>query len=369
MATDSQTKNKTEQSIPSYRSTGFKFTINKQLNYPLKDKGDHFVRFYINLDEESRMFTELKLEVLGNVDQTDQNRLRRKPVDQDTFNIVAAAGGAIKGAQTGSQIGKNFNAAQTAKGLKGFLGNAKKGLAIQAAAATITGLAGGSIAYALANEIKVNKKLKRLATQITLYSPATITNSQKTSWDNYNDSVFELMQIGALNDEEIKQMSGSGVAAAMGRIIATAASDLVQSATRTVVNPKKDLLFKGIERRDFTFDYQFVPRSAAEAEEVANIIQTFRLFSAPEVVQGTDNFLYTYPAEFDIEYIFNKDGVEEQNKYINKISSCVLESVLVNYSPNGSFQSLQNGEPVQVNMTLHFKEIETLHRDRIVKGY
>ena len=93
------------------------------------------------------------------------------------------------------------------------------------------------------------------------------------------------------------------------------------------------------------------------------------MFSLPEAIKGYNSFLYSYPAEFDIEYGFMNKGKPEQNKYLNKISSCVLQTVNLNYSPNGSFQTLEAGEPVQVNMTLQFIELETLHRDRVTKGY
>lgn len=359
--------------IPSYKSTGFTYTLSQPLNYPLgnSSKSDHFVRFWINLDEESRMFTSQNLTVLGNVDQTDQNRLRKRPIDQGTFGTAATIGGAVAGANKGLQASLN--------NLKGFSGNPALKAAIVAIDTTIGAGAGAAAGYYISKEIKIDKKLKRLATSITLYTPATITNSQQTRWDNYGDVMADLLQNVGSMDDVANSVKNGGISAAsdrtkktlaaVGRVIATSASDLVQSATRTAVNPKTDLLFKSIERRTFSFDYMFAPKSALEAIEVANIIQAFRLFSAPEVIQGTMEYLYTYPAEFDIEYGFVKDGVEEQNKFLNKISSCVLESVSINYAPGGTFHTLEAGEPVQVQMTLHFRELETLHRDRIAAGY
>ncbi|HET8688094.1 MAG TPA: baseplate tail-tube junction protein [Methanosarcina sp.] len=359
--------------IKSYKDKGFTYKIDGVFAYPLESKtgspssvrSDHFVRFYINLDQESHFLTEGKVNSVGVVDQTDQSRLRSKPMNQQTFNQAATTAAVAKAAATdvGGVIGKTLG------GLTGFKGNAIRGIATVATKALLAA-GGGAIAYELAKNIKVDKVLKRLATTITLYTPPTITNALNTDWQNYNDPMFELLQLlGDATPGDIMKNSG-GIAAAVGRTIATASSELVQSATRTVVNPKKDLLFKSIARREFTFDYQFAPKSKDESDEVANIIQIFRMFAAPEVVANTDQFLYTYPAEFDIEYGFiDSTGKVNQNKYLNKISSCVLKSVQVNYSPNGTFQTLENGDPIQINMTLHFEEIETLHRDRIAAGY
>jgi hypothetical protein len=346
--------------VPSYKSTGFIYHINQPLNYPISNPSDHFVRFFINLDEESKMVKEGKISVIGNVDQTDQTRLRNKAIDPKIFHQAADLMGGAWAA------GKGAKAATTA--LKGFEGNTALKATIIAGSTIASVAAGAAGAYYLSKQIKIDKKLKRLATYITLYTPGTISNSQQTTWDNYTDVMADLLQQGS-DPEVMKSITMGGIASSAGRIIATSASNLVQSATRTAVNPKKDLLFNSINRREFTFAYTFAPKSEAESRMVADIIQSFRLFSAPEVIKGTMEFLYTYPAEFDIEYGFIKDGVENQNQFLNKISSCVLKSVQVDYSPNGSFQTLENGEPVQVNMTLHFEEIETLHRDRIAAGY
>lgn len=358
------TSNVKSESIPSYKSKGFTYNLNKPLKYPINEQSDHFVRFYINLDEESRMITKNEVTVLGNVDQTDQTRLRSKPVDQKIFNLVVGAGVGVKAASL--DVSNRVN--QAVGSVQGFKGNMLRGAATLASKAAL-GAAGAAVGYTLASQLKVDKALKRLATTITLYTPPTVMNSQRTQWDNYNDVMFELMQLASDQTLSSIMKNSGGIASSMGRILATAGSELVQSATRSAVNPKKDLLFKSVDRREFIFEYQFAPKSKAESDEVANIIQAFRIFSAPEVVQGTDEFLYTYPAEFDIEYGFLSNGVENQNKYLNKISSCILKTVTVNYAPTGTFQTLENGDPIMINMTLHFEELETLHRDRIAAGY
>lgn len=369
--------------IPSYKSTGFTYTLSQPLNYPLgnSSKSDHFVRFWINLDEESRMFTSQNLIVLGNVDQTDQNRLRKRPIDQGTFEGVAGVAGAAAGAAYVSKLRD--------RQIRQFAGNQSSinsNEILSKGDILLGGVVGGIAAASIAKEVKIDKKLKRLATSITLYTPSTITNSQQTRWDNYVDVIGDILQAVGSPDDIAKSLTGSSTATTMdrvsevanrtkktigmaARVVGTRASDLLASATRSAVNPKTDLLFKSIERRTFSFDYMFAPKSALEAIEVANIIQAFRIFSAPEVVQGSMEYLYTYPAEFDIEYGFINNGVEEQNKYLNKISSCVLESININYAPGGSFHTLEAGEPVQVQMSLHFRELETLHRDRIAAGY
>jgi hypothetical protein len=370
MAERKDNKEDSVPKIPSYRSTGFTFDVNRNLQYPLNIDTDHFVRFFINLDEESSYVRDKKMTVQGDVDQSDQSRLRQRPIDQDVFNATAATAAAVKGAQIGAANKWSAAASKKAAEIKGFKGNLKRALP-KVAGAVVGGAIGAAAGYAVADQIKIDKKLKRLAAYITLYMPPSITNKTKASYGEFKDVVFDLMQNGS--DEEVVKAVGkqgaASVAASLTRIVATAGSDLVSSATRTAVNPKKDLLFKAMDRRGFQFDFQFAPKSPEEAIEVANIIHCFRLFAHPEVIEGTMEYLYTFPAEFDIEYGIRQNGQESQNKYLNKISSCVLTDITINYSPGGNFQTLMNGEPVLTTMTLAFEEIETLHRDRIAKGY
>jgi hypothetical protein len=77
-----------------------------------------------------------------------------------------------------------------------------------------------------------------------------------------------------------------------------------------------------------------------------------------------NTFVYVYPSEFDIEYFF----AGKENSSLNKISSCVLKEMTVNYSPNGTFTTFPDGTPTQINMTLQFVELETLTKERIEAG-
>jgi hypothetical protein len=69
------------------------------------------------------------------------------------------------------------------------------------------------------------------------------------------------------------------------------------------------------------------------------------------------SFMYIYPSEFNIKYYTN--GAE--NKYLEKLSTCVLKSMDVDYTPNGQFTTFSTDEngamPVQINISLVFQEL------------
>jgi hypothetical protein len=167
-------------------------------------------------------------------------------------------------------------------------------------------------------------------------------------------------------DSEGKSSDVKGVGAA---IIANLALNKApggagaSAALGLAANPKKEQVFKGVDFRTFQFDYQFFPRSVDEAKNVLEIIKTFKYHMHPEF-KDEYNFIYLYPSEFDILYYQN--GVENLN--IHRHTSCVLTEMNVNYTPNGMFTTFPNGMPTQINVTMNFRELALLTKDKVQDG-
>lgn len=81
----------------------------------------------------------------------------------------------------------------------------------------------------------------------------------------------------------------------------------------------------------------------------------------------------TIPDTFDIEYMYQ--GAE--NNFLNKISTCFCTNVSVQYGGDryvayGSTKNMmdQSGNPPQrTTLTLAFKEMEIMTKDRVSQGY
>ena len=50
------------------------------------------------------------------------------------------------------------------------------------------------------------------------------------------------------------------------------------------------------------------------------------------------------------------------------LSTCVLESLSVNYSAGQSNMTFRDDRPLQTDLTLNFKELEVMHRKRFQEG-
>ena len=80
------------------------------------------------------------------------------------------------------------------------------------------------------------------------------------------------------------------------------------------------------------------------------------------------------PAEFDIFYMYR----DNQNEHLNKISSCVLANMDVNYA-NGRFQTFRDmnvapgmgrgAPPTEIDMKLDFMETRIITKKEIEQGY
>ena len=133
-------------------------------------------------------------------------------------------------------------------------------------------------------------------------------------------------------------------------------------------NPYMEVLFDAMALRTFTYNFQFSPRNERESLEVQKIIQLFRFHMAPEMQRANSRYL-TLPSEFDIHYMFKgPEGQGLENDYFNRIATCVLTSVDVNYTPNG-VRSFEDGSPTQIQMGLTFRETEILTKEKINQGY
>jgi hypothetical protein len=105
-----------------------------------------------------------------------------------------------------------------------------------------------------------------------------------------------------------------------------------------------------------------MPRSPLEAENIKRILNLFKFHMHPELSKG--GLFYIYPSEFEIKYFYR----DKENTYFDKISSCVLEDMSVDYGAD-IFSTFEDGNPVEINLTLKFKELELLTKDRITQGY
>lgn len=173
----------------------------------------------------------------------------------------------------------------------------------------------------------------------------------------------------AANDPFVR----AGIAKALGGKLGLGNADdlnaLGQFKGGYAENPQTQVLFKKVNFRSFQFDFVLTPHTKEESEAIKKIIYAFKYASAPEFRKNGDqgfsqSLFMTVPDIFKIKFLYN--GKENEN--VNKIGDCVLESINVDYAPNG-WSTFNDGAPVQTRLTLQFQETMLIDKNRIKEGY
>lgn len=257
------------------------------------------------------------------------------------------------------QLQTNVNPADSAQLANGGQTGQQTGETVKGLLSNIPGI----------NRLGITKQMKRLSAAIVLYMPNNIQNSYSVNWET--EDIYNLTAIAGFAGAGLAAYTGinpskvmealqpgmqrtiktAGVAA--GAIAAGATSNYAQKAARlTTGNSKQEQLFKGVDFRTFSFEYEFQPKSEAEAASVLQIIRMFKHHMLPEYWDSL-NFMYIYPSEFEVKYY---SGTAE-NEYLEKQMTAVLTQCSINYTPDGQFNTFANGMPTKIKMQLQFKEL------------
>lgn len=212
---------------------------------------------------------------------------------------------------------------------------------------------------AVLNIVKNTKNTKPVA-YINLYMPDTVSFQYAAE---YNSTSL----IGAGVDIASKINSGLGSIGEGvfgGNGTGSDITKLLLKSQGLALNPQLQLLFDGINFRSYQLAFTFTPYSAAEADTVKQIIQTFRQYAAPEIRSAEGGLFFNVPCSWNVDFFFNGN----RNTNITQVAESVIKSVDVNYAPNG-WAAHENGAPVQTTMTLEMQEIALIDRTKITQGY
>jgi hypothetical protein len=231
-----------------------------------------------------------------------------------------------------------------------------------------------------------------------LYMPSSVQLSEGASWGaeaiGASGNLIKEAARGKGSLSDMLSNFGGGLASKIGAGAAVGAGALLsgalgavgaayllegvggglRAAGRFTQNPYEEQLFNGIEFRTFSFEFAFAPSSEAEGQEVLAIINMFRKHSRPNFVGGPlGEGIYTFPNEFNIEFLMNTESVDQighggefiPNFHIPKIHNCVCTNVATNFTPEGFWVALRDGRPVSYSLGLSFTETKKITQDDI----
>jgi hypothetical protein len=165
-----------------------------------------------------------------------------------------------------------------------------------------------------------------------------------------------LATIGAAG--ALGSLAGGNIGAIIGATVGgagTAAQGAMSRFNKTL-NSHLAVLFDGVGFRSFQFNYRFIPRSQDEAEELKGLIWQFKRAMYPSLPKE-NKFLFTYPDEFQISF----SKTLQPNMF--KFKRSVLKDMQVNYNGDGVPRFFDDGNPVVVDISMTFQEVEIVTKE------
>jgi len=244
-------------------------------------------------------------------------------------------------------------------------------------------------------------RTKRTTDSIVLYMPATISTNTNAVYKSTElggmametaqrvmDTVSKVDMAGGMNSwggieaiwDAIPGFANQGIqevekaiAKTVSAVIGGDAFGGLMKMTNRAENRYLESTFDQVGFRKFSYTFKFTPKNVQESFVARDIIKTFRFHMSPELPeQGDFGRYFITPAEFDLFYMFRGD----ENTWLNKISTCVLTNMDVNYA-NGNYQTFrpvwgkgnEGAPPIEIEMKLDFMETKIITKKEILEGY
>ena len=218
---------------------------------------------------------------------------------------------------------------------------------------------------------------------VILYMPEDVSTGYKANWSGKafsNIGTAALATAGSGDFGQAMQNSLNAVGTAFDQAIPNIGNKVIREtiakitgeqlsqndvygATRGVIlNPNVELLFGGIDLRNFQLNYKLVPRNEGEAESIKEIIKIFKRAMLPRFSDGKEmnlvggqniaNSFIKVPNFCKVSFM-RGGGL---NRDVTQYKMCAITQVDINYTPDGTYATLENGEMVAIELSLAFQE-------------
>ena len=201
-----------------------------------------------------------------------------------------------------------------------------------------------------------------------------LTVAQNAMGNSIGDSAQRLIEtavtafntgidIPGLNSETQGAVRAALSGAAVGALGSNVSpQSVISRSTGQILNNNLELLFKGVNLRSFPYSITFSPRSPMESNVVKKIIRRLKASMAPKAGEfngGASGIFIQSPDVFQLKFL--KDDVD--HPFLHAFKLCALTGMSVNYTNAGTYTSYEDGTPVNIRMSLTFKELNPIYHE------
>ena len=140
-------------------------------------------------------------------------------------------------------------------------------------------------------------------------------------------------------------------------------NSLLGRATGQILNSNLELLFQGVSLRSFPFNITFSPRSGKESKRVKDIIRELKksmVAKSGASAFGMNGGIFLNPPDvFLLRYLSNG----KDHPFLNVFKPCALTNMSVNYTGAGTYATYGDATPVNIKVSLMFKEINPVYAE------
>jgi len=251
-----------------------------------------------------------------------------------------------------------------------------------------------STALAAYNQSATDEKFytKTSRQSVILYMPEDISTGYKANWSGKAFSNIGRDALATAGSKDLGEALsnaantlGTGMAQAIpnlgNKIISETIGKItgeqigqneIFSSTRGVIlNPNVELLFGGIDLRNFSLNFKLVPRNDTEAKTIRTIVDTFRKAMLPNFADG-DELTFSGAENIQNNFIkvpnvcrvsFMKGGI--RNEFVPQYKMCAITQVDINYTPDGAYATYGDGHMVAIDLALAFQETKLIFSDEV----
>ena len=242
---------------------------------------------------------------------------------------------------------------------------------VSVSAMKITPVTDGRVSLYLPIAYQVNESLNYDTT--SLNASGAVAMSAMNAGSNALTAAAKGIEVGFQSITGFFDQGAGGIGARLaaerlarspaGFLVPEGIRNAIGITARVTVNPNIRTAFRGVNMREFSFQFKFLPKSAEESLEVKKIIRLLRRHAFPEEIRaGSVPLGYKYPDLFKIRLLSGKQG--EFKNVGTPIKMAQLRNISTVYNPTTTALH-PDGSPTEIDVTLGFMEYKTISRDDI----
>ena len=223
-----------------------------------------------------------------------------------------------------------------------------------------------SIAMYMPATVAVQTAMAYGETELGSFASSAVEGAKGIAREGFIDGLIKGAAFKNTNFAQDLKDAATGAAKTAGGTVATAA----QIASGKVFNNRLEMIFQGINRREFSFSFKCMPKSESEAVNVKKIAEMFRFYMSPSFAGDMNTSrVFNVPATFEIQFCY---GQGQPNGFLHRIGECVLTQCNITYGGERVqfYRPTADGAPpVETQIDLTFKELEIMTREKVAMGH